>query len=121
MQVSIDMLFEGEILFVWDGLQNPHLAKEILGRNVPFAFASIKNHNRQTNAEWKERKFSLIPAKGHSLQGVVLIGVSKEDFETLDQYQQTPIHRRRGKIECRIGDLERVVHIYYQQGALLAE
>lgn len=121
MQVSIDMLFEKELLFVWDGLQDPHVVKEVLGRAVPFAFASIENHSRQINHEWKEKKFSLISSEDHTLSGLVLVGMSEEDFVILDQHHQTPIHRRRSKIKCSIGDLERVVHIYYQQGALLEE
>lgn len=120
-RVTPDMLFEQELLFVWDNLLDPHVVKEQLGRYVPFAPAMIDGHSRSISNGWKELDYKLAGAPDQCVQGAVLIGISEEDFEKLDNHQRVPMHRTRDKVTCTIGGLRRTVHIYIQQGALLQE
>ena len=52
---------------------------------------------------------------------MALIGVTAEELELLDNYEQAPIHRLRQKRTVRIGDLERVAEVYLATGAYFDE
>lgn len=113
------MLFEMEMLFIWDGLLDPHNVKKLLGRNVPFAAAMMEDHKTEITNNWEKWKFSIKQQHGDFVSGIVLIGLTENEFEILDNFYQTPIHHRKDKIKCKIGNLERILNVYLQQGALL--
>ena len=119
--ISGDLLFETDLLFAWGELNDPKVVKKWLGRSVPFCWGVINDYALEINTRKDPPDLSLRAQSGRSVQGAVLIGLTESEFEILDWIQQVPIHRHRGKVTCRIGNLERVVHIYLQQGALLAD
>ncbi len=119
VSVTPDLLFETELLFVWNELMDPHLVKKQLGRYVPFVHGVVHDHQREIGAKWEELEYSLREQKGHIVSGIILIGLLANEFEILDKYVRTPIHHRRDKVKCHIGSLERTAHLYIQRGALL--
>ena len=121
LNVSMDILFDNELLFAWGMLADPHYVKSQIGRYVPFAWAVVEDYVSTVNGGMNGWEFSLIPEKGGHLQGAVLIGLTESEYEKLDSIEQVPIHRRRDKIRCRIGNIERIVYMYLKQGALLED
>ena len=121
MTVSVDLLFETELLFAWGDMMDPYYVKKILERFVPYAPAVITGYSCKAAPEWRDNRFSLQPEQGGVVLGFSLIGITNEDFEILDRIEQVPVHHQREKVLCRMGSLERIVYIYIRQGALLAE
>jgi hypothetical protein len=120
-KVSTDMLFEKELLFVWDSLLDPQQVKQALGRRLPFTPGMIEGYEcsgKNLRSEWT---YSLAPNPDAITTGVVLIGLDQKDFVVLDQFQQAPIFRVRTKVRCRIGNIERIVSVYVLQGALIED
>ena len=117
--VTMDMLFETELLFAWGPLADPHNLHEFLGRYVPFAPAYVEGFTRSVTSNYGEWHPVLREERDGIVQGVVLIGLSEPEIENLDQYERVPMHMQREKIPCMIGNLQRIVQIYLTRGSYL--
>ena len=53
--------------------------------------------------------------------GVVLLGLTEEDLDALDDFERAPIHLLRQSGRVRIGNLERVAAFYSPTGSYLGE
>ena len=114
--VSTDLLFESDLCFVWGFLADPHFIQNLLGHFVPYAPASVNGLKRRIMQDHDQWEFRIARQDGGIVQGVVLIDLSVEDYIKLDEFEQVPIHMDRKKVQCMIGDLERVANIYLPQG-----
>jgi Gamma-glutamyl cyclotransferase, AIG2-like len=117
--ITPDSLFESDLVFVWGDLSDPHQVRERLGRHVPFAPATVSGYELRigpNNGGWTSE---VVPDEEKSVQGVVLVGLTEQEIEILDRQMQVPIRMLKHKIMCKIGNLERIVHIHLHQGALL--
>jgi len=119
--VSMDMLFESELLFAWGQLIDPHTIKDQLGRYVPFAPAAIHGYSRRTLNEFNHWRFDLDTDKNRQVQGSLYIGITEEEFAYLDEIEKVPIHMLREKILCTVGNIERMGWVYLRQGALIGK
>lgn len=120
-QVSMDMLFESELFFAWGELADPHALKKVIGKFFPFAYAVLEGYKRLVEPELDRWRFSISPEKGRIVTGILVAGLNDELFARLDQYNQAPIRTQRMKVTCKIGELDRVAHTFFSQGALLEE
>jgi hypothetical protein len=111
--VKSDDVFEHELLFVWGELMNPHFVREIIGRFIPFAIAVLEDFTRKTEKIGDHYSFSLIPQTGSLMQGVILIGLTDEDFDALDRFERCPVHMIRKKVEIKVGDMPRIAQMYF--------
>lgn len=120
-EVAVDDLFETDLLFAWGDLADPHVVKEQLGRYVPFTWGFVRGYEWSTVNRLDRMETSLLAQPEGIVQGVILIGLTEQEYAVLDRFEQVPIHRHRDKITCLIGTIERIVNVYLEQGALLSD
>lgn len=119
--VDVGELFTEHLIFVWDRLMDPAVVRNLLGRSVPFAPAVLPGVAREGRRRHEEWEYDLTAQDESLMPGVALIGVTTEELERLDDFEQVPIHRLRQKRTVRIGDLERVADVYLATGSYFDE
>ena len=119
--VAGEDLFADRLVFVWDRLIDPAETEKLLGRPVPFAPAALPGFERNSRRDGDEWEYELAEEEGAIVLGAVLLGITEEELEIIDDYESVPIHRTRHKAKVRIGDLERVADLHLRRGSYLDE
>lgn len=101
--------------FVWGYLMDPYFIKKLLGKEKPFTPAVLKGFRREWKYSGKNKTPVLIKDKNEIVQGVVLLNLSKEDVQKLDEFEKIPEVMVKKRIWIYIGDLKREVYIYFKR------
>ena len=94
---ALDRLLEGDSAFVWGLLINPRLIRELTGHWLPFAPARIEGYRRSVLRDGDRLDLRLEPESGSCVDGVLLLGLSREDRAALDGL--SPKDRARHLVE----------------------
>jgi hypothetical protein len=119
--VQLDDLFIHRLLFVWDELVEPDRVREQIGRYAPFAPAALPNYARRAHRAGGQWVYTLAEQEGATTLGFVLLGLTDQELETLDNYEGAPIHKIRYGLTVRVGDIERVAGVHLAAGSYLGE
>jgi gamma-glutamylcyclotransferase (GGCT)/AIG2-like uncharacterized protein YtfP len=76
---------EETTLFVYGSLLEQACRDEIIGREVDTAPARIRNYERR-----RAPHFHLVRRAGAETPGLLLLGLTAQDFGKLDRYEQVP-------------------------------
>ena len=95
---------EDTTLFVYGSLLEHGRREEIIGREVETAPAIIRNYERR-----RGRHFYLVRRAGVETAGLLLLGLTAQDFGTLDRYEEVPRLYTREKTSVLGDDGTRVV------------
>lgn len=85
---------EHTTLFVYGSLLDPYRRQEIIGRRVDTAPATI--HDYQLGCA---RYFFIRERPGIETPGLLLLNLTREDFQVLDGYEEIPRLYTREKVE----------------------
>jgi len=81
-------------LFVYGSLLEEAKRQEILGHRVEVIDARLNGFERR-----RARYFYLAPSKGAVTLGMVMLGLTDEDWHRLDAYEEVPILYTRDEME----------------------
>jgi gamma-glutamylcyclotransferase (GGCT)/AIG2-like uncharacterized protein YtfP len=81
-------------LFVYGSLLDEAKRVEILGHRVEVIEARLPGFERR-----RGRYFYLVPADGAVLPGMILLGLTSEDWQRLDAYEEVPRLYTREEVE----------------------
>ena len=95
---------EDTTLFVYGSLIEQASRVEVIGREVETAPAGIRNYERR-----RGRHFYLARRAGAETAGLFLLGLTAQDFEKLDRYEEVPRLYTREKTSVIGDDGTRVV------------
>jgi gamma-glutamylcyclotransferase (GGCT)/AIG2-like uncharacterized protein YtfP len=84
---------EDSTLFVYGSLIDRAHRKEIIGREVDAIRASLRDYERGRNIHFFVRRRT-----GTITQGLVLLNLSRREFDVLDRYEDAPRLYTREKI-----------------------
>ncbi|MEW5944997.1 MAG: gamma-glutamylcyclotransferase family protein [bacterium] len=106
-----DLAGDANLTFVWGLLMDPDFIKKLLGHRVAFAPATLKGCAR--SAEGKG--FSLRKKPGGIVNGVVLVGLSREDVFRLNEFEEAPTVMARRRTDVYVGDEKVKAFIYLKR------
>ncbi len=95
---------EETTLFVYGSLIEQPRREEVIGREVETAPATIRNYERR-----RGRHFFLVRRAGAETAGMLLLGLTAQDFGKLDRYEEVPRLYTREKTSVLGDDGTRVV------------
>jgi gamma-glutamylcyclotransferase (GGCT)/AIG2-like uncharacterized protein YtfP len=108
---------EETTLFVYGSLVDKDHREEIIGREVETAPARIRNYERR-----RGRHYYLVRRAGAETAGLLLLGLTAQDFARLDRYEEVPRLYTREKTSVLADDGTRVVcWVYVPTERLLEE
>lgn len=85
---------EHTTLFVYGSLLDPHRRWQLIGRRVDTVPATI--HDYQLGCD---RYFFIRERPGTETPGLLLLNLTREDFQVLDRYEEIPRLYTREKVE----------------------
>lgn len=83
-----------DALFVYGSLLEELKRREILGHRVEVVAARLEGFERG-----RARYYFLIPAEGATTVGMVMLGLTDDDWRRLDAYEEVPILYTREQVE----------------------
>jgi gamma-glutamylcyclotransferase (GGCT)/AIG2-like uncharacterized protein YtfP len=95
---------EETTLFVYGTLTDKVGREEAIGREVATAPARIRNYERR-----RGRHFYLVRRAGAETAGLLILGLTAQDFGKLDRYEEVPRLYTREKTSVLANDGTRVV------------
>jgi gamma-glutamylcyclotransferase (GGCT)/AIG2-like uncharacterized protein YtfP len=95
---------EETTLFVYGSLLEQGCREEIIGREVETAPARIRNYERR-----RAPHFHLVRRAGAETAGLLILGLTAQDFGKLDHYEEVPRLYTREKTSVLADDGTRVV------------
>lgn len=90
---------EASTLFVYGSLLDAAHREEILGHRVETAPATLAGYERASGRFYFIRK-----RPGAIASGLLLLKLTRRDFDALDRYEEVPSLYTRDKIEVSMGD-----------------
>ena len=104
-------------LFVYGSLLEASLRERLLGRPVRTLPARLPDYERR-----RGKYFYVVKRVGREVEGLLIFGLDRSDFETLDRYEEVPLLYTRERVEVIAGDGERLrCWLYVPAPRLLAE
>jgi gamma-glutamylcyclotransferase (GGCT)/AIG2-like uncharacterized protein YtfP len=91
--------FARNALFVYGSLLVEETRQRILGHRVEVIAARLDNFERR-----RARYFHIVPAQGAETIGLVMLGLTEEDWRSLDAYEEVPSLYTRELIEVTTRD-----------------
>ena len=104
-------------LFVYGSLLEASFRERLLGRPVRTLPARLPDHERR-----RGKYFYVVKRAGREVEGLLIFGLDRSDFETLDRYEEVPLRYTRERVEVIAGGGERLrAWLYVPAPRLLAE
>lgn len=88
-----------DALFVYGSLLEPAKRDEILGHRVQWSDARLPGYQRR-----RGRYFYIVRAAHAETLGMVIFGLSAEDWRRLDAYEEVPVLYTREELEVITSD-----------------
>jgi len=107
-RINKNLLEDSRAVFVWGELMDPHFIHGLLGHFLPFAPAYLKGFRRHRTKEF----FNITKKAGGVVQGVVLLGLSKDDERKLNDFEQEGVAMRRTSGMVSMGHFTRRTAMY---------
>jgi len=111
-RVTRTILNDAQATFVWGKLMSPHFIKKLLGHSLPFCPAEIQGYSRVPSGDF----YALKKKRGATVQGVVLLGLSKQDVAGLNRFEEIPHVMERRRIMVTMGTIKRRTFFYIKKG-----
>ncbi len=86
-------------LFVYGTLVDKAFRERMFGRPVQAIAARLAGFERG-----RTRHFYIVPREGGVTEGLILVGLSAEDFAMLDEYEEVPTLYTRERVEVTDGE-----------------
>ncbi|MFA6448272.1 MAG: gamma-glutamylcyclotransferase family protein [bacterium] len=111
-RVTRKTLDDPRATFVWGKLMDPAFIAKLVGRPAPFCAAEIRGYERVKTPEF----YALRKKAGATTQGVVLLGLTDNEIDALNAFEQIPDVMERRRIEASMGVMKRQVYFYIKRG-----
>jgi gamma-glutamylcyclotransferase (GGCT)/AIG2-like uncharacterized protein YtfP len=91
------------LLFVYGSLLEASVRERLLGRPVRTLPARLPDYERR-----RGRYHYVVKRAGREVEGRLILGLDRSDFERLDRYEEVPFLYTRERVEAIAGDGERL-------------
>ncbi len=110
-------IHEDSSLFVYGSLLDGSFRERLLGRPVRTLPARLPDYERR-----RGRYLYVVKRVGREVEGLLIFGLDRSDFETLDRHEEVPLLYTRERVEVIAGDGGRLrCWLYVPAPRLLAE